>query len=382
MNLSRRELLRLIGATPLVMTGVNCDSSTEELPMQKENLSFFIGTSTEGDSQGIYLGELNQETGLIENLELAAEIDHPNFIAINKSKDRLYAVSQDEDMQGIAKSYSIGQDLSLSLTGETLTGSGSLAHIDVSPNNRSLAVANYYNGNVSLVGLDGSGDISSSLDLAQHEGSSVDIRQEAPHAHCTIFSEDSRFLYVADLGIDKVVIYEVDHDNTKLLPASSPDVSLAPGAGPRHFKIHPNSNRAFVINELNNTVTSFVRDEGTGALETIESVSTLPEGYSETAYTSDLHISSDGKFIYGANRGHNSIAVLKFENDSMELIQTISTRGDWPRNFALDPSENFLIVGNRRTNDFSVYERDENTGMLTSVGNLVSQPSPICMLFV
>ena len=378
---SRRDFIHLMG-TGLFAAGLTrCSSTDPEIPViQKTNL--FIGTSTEGDSSGIYHAELDTVNPGLANFKLAAETENPGFIVLHPRTENLFAVGQDENGNGLIKSFEINSDKTLAFVDEQLTGSGGLAHVDISPNGRSIAAANYGGGNVSLLGLNTSQSFSGLSDLAQHEGTGPNTsRQEAPHAHCTIFSRDSNFLYVADLGIDKVMIYEVDHDNVKLNPASTPFVSTPPGSGPRHFKIHPSNDVAFVINELDSTLTSFSRDISTGALDVIETVSTLDPDFQGESYCADLHISSDGRFVYGSNRGDNSIAVFKFENMQLELIQTISTGGNWPRNFALDPSEKFLIVGNRRSSDISLFGRDSDTGLLERIGGMVSQASPICLIF-
>jgi len=388
MSKSRSDFIHLLGSGLFAASIVKCDSGDPQEPKEPmvENTGLFIGTSTEGASEGIYHAELDLENQNLVNFKLAVETENPNFIVLHPQSPTLYAVGEGGDGSAMIKAFTIKDDNSLELFGDQSTGTAGLAHVDISPNGRSVASASYGGGSVSLVGLDASGQFNGASDLAQHEGTGpVSSRQEGPHPHCTIFSRDSRFLYVADLGIDKVMIYEIDADNTKLIPASTPFVSTAPGSGPRHFKIHPSNEQAFVINELDNTLTSFSRDVATGALEIIETVSALEPDFDTMSYTSDLHVSSDGRFVYGSNRGvepnTSSIAVFSFENNQLNLIQTISTGGNWPRNFALDPSEKFLIVGNRRSDTIGVFSRDSETGLLARVGGMASQVSPICLIF-
>ncbi len=383
MTKNRREFIKTAIYSSAGLVALGC---TESAAPQQEEMTpdkFFIGTSTEGDSQGIYLASLDRTNGALTIDGLVAETENPNFIALHPTLDKLYTVGESEGKDGLVKAFDSSEMSSLRATSEGPSDTGGLCHVNVSPNGKIVAVADYGQGKVSILGLTDEGEIDPTrLHMVQHEGQGPsESRQKSPHAHCVIFSPDSRFLYSADLGIDKVMIYKIDYDNHKLLPADQAFVSVEPGAGPRHFKIHPRGRYAFVICELNSSLTSFDYDSSSGALTIIESVSTLSAEFNGESYCADLHISSDGNFVYGSNRGDNSIAVFSFSNGKLELLQTISTGGNWPRNFALSPSEDYLIVGNRRSNDMAVFSRDSETGLLSKAGDMIAQASPICMLF-
>lgn len=379
-NNNRRDFLKsaLFSSAGIVLLG--CDKN--EMEVQRMPLSLFIGTSTEGASEGIYRASLDLDSGVLSIDGLAATTENPNFMALHPTLDKLYAVGETAGRDGMVKAFNSSAS-TLSETSSGPSGTGGLAHISVSPNGRVVAVADYGGGKVSILGLDSSGEIDPArVDVVQHQGSGPNLaRQESPHAHCAIFSPDGRFLFVADLGLDMILAYKVDYEAHKLLNADKPFTTTKPGAGPRHFKFHPSGDFAFVINELNSTLSSFTYDKDTGALNDIETVSTLDPDFDGESYCADIHVSSDGKFVYGSNRGDNSIAVFSFENSVLKLIQTESTGGNWPRNFAIDPTGNFLVVGNRRSNDIALFNRNQQTGMLTRQGSMISQASPICILF-
>jgi 6-phosphogluconolactonase len=194
----------------------------------------------------------------------------------------------------------------------------------------------------------------------------------------------NRLALAVDLGIDQVMVYRLDAKQGKLTPATPPSVSTKPGAGPRHLTFHPNGQYAYLINELNSTITALAYDQRNGILTTIGSVSTLPADFSGTSYCADIHVSPNGKFVYGSNRGHDSIAVFAVDMRSGKLnpVQHISTGGKWPRNFALDPSGRLLLVANQNTDNIVSFRIDSRTGKLTPTGQTMEVPSPVCLRVV
>jgi 6-phosphogluconolactonase len=219
----------------------------------------------------------------------------------------------------------------------------------------------------------------------QHTGSSVNPqRQEAPHAHSINLDPGNRCAYAADLGLDKVLIYKFDGDRVSLTPNDPPAASVAPGAGPRHFAFDPSGRFAYAINELNSTVTAFAHDPDTGALKRIQEITTLPEGFKGENYPADVHVHPSGKFLYGSNRGHDSIAVFAIDPNTGRLtsVEQTLTRGKNPRNFAIDPTGAYLLAENSESDTIVVFRIDPQSGRLTPTGAVVNVPKPVCAMFV
>jgi 6-phosphogluconolactonase len=249
----------------------------------------------------------------------------------------------------------------------------------VSPQGGEVLVANYSGGNIALLPTQPDGNLDPASDVEQHEGSSLnEQRQKGPHAHCIVTDSAGNYAFSADLGIDQVLIYRLQ-DNA-LIPTGH--VPVAPGAGPRHFTFNPDGDRAYVINELNSTVTAFKYEDG--VLEETQTIGTLPDGFDGDNFPADIHVSSDGRFVYGSNRGHDSIVVFGIDPDSglLSSVQHEGTGGEWPRNFALDPTGRFLLVANQRTSNIVVFSRDSDSGRLTPTGQTLEIPSPVCVRFL
>src|SRR4029079_16909086 len=249
---------------------------------------------------------------------------------------------------------------------------------------RTLLVANYTGGNVSVFPLRSDGTLGMVADVKQHEGSGPKEQQKGPHAHCIIFDRAERHALAADLGIDKVMIYRFDRATGKLSPAKQLFAELKPGAGPRHLSFHPSGKFLYVISELDSTMSTFKYDEREGTLTMIETVSTFPGDFTGTSYCADVHVSPSGRFLYGSNRGHNSIVVFEIDprTGKPKLVEHVSTEGDWPRNSTIDPSGKFLLVANQRSENVVTFNIDEGTGRLTPAGHNEQIPSPVCLKFL
>jgi 6-phosphogluconolactonase len=221
-------------------------------------------------------------------------------------------------------------------------------------------------------------------EVKQHEGSSIKEQQKGPHAHCIILDRSERYALAADLGIDKVMIYRFDPATGKLTPGKQPSAELQQGAGPRHLKLHPNGKYLYVINELDSTMTAFKYNGVQGTLTQIETVSTLPSDFSGTSYCADVHVSPSGRFLYGSNRGHNSIVVYEIDQRTGKLkaLEHVSTEGNWPRNFAIDPSGKFLLVANQRSDNVVIFSIGQRTGRLKPTGHIAEIPVPVCLTFL
>jgi 6-phosphogluconolactonase len=356
-----------------------CQNSNFKTTEEQNAYSFYLGTYTDGESEGIY--KLTMDTaGHIEMLGLAATTNNPSFLAFANHQQTLLAVNEirlDNDM-GTVESYQINDSLKLI----SRKASGGAHPCFVTANNAGeVLTANYSGGNIGYLQVKKNGELSDLLEVQQHEGSgSVVNRQDRPHAHSVWFQPNSNNIIAVDLGTNDLWVSSIDTEINAFVPASNATLSLPDGAGPRHLAFHPNGKYFFVINEIGNTISTFEVIQGNEFLLKL-SVSTLPADFSGYSATADIHISADGKFLYGSNRGHNSLVIFEIQDDGeLKLIGHEPTRGDHPRNFSLSPDDKFLLVANKNTNNIACFERNSSTGLLTFVDE-VKAPSPVCILF-
>ena len=273
----------------------------------------------------------------------------------------------------------------LTRTNEASSGGPGPCHLNVDNTGQAVAVANYSGGSVAALPISADGHLSEATAFVQHEGSGVNPeRQEGPHAHSVNFSPDNRFLIAADLGIDKLLVYRFGASDASLIPNEPAHVALAPGAGPRHFNFHTSGRFAYSINELASTVTAFSCDADHGALEKLQTITTLPDSFEGTNSTAEVLVHPTGRFLYGSNRGHNSIAVFSIDEvkGTLTPVEQVPTQGDWPRNFRIDPTGQYLFAANQRSNDVIVFRVGQASGRLTATGEAISVDSPMCVRFV
>lgn len=351
----------------------------------------FVGTYTNAKSKGIYRAELDLDTGKLMNVQLAAEATSPSFLAIHPSGAFLYAVGETANFQkkksGAVSAFALDRktgDLKL-LNQQPSVGSGP-CHLVVDKVGKNVLVANYGGGSATVLPIQPDGSLGEASSFVQHKGSSVNkSRQEAPHAHSINLDKDNRFAFVADLGLDKVLVYHFDAAKGSITPNDPDAATVAPGAGPRHFAFHPNGKHAYVINEMDLTVTAFDYDSASGVLKNRQTITTLPDGVKnrKSMSTAEVVVHPSGKFLYGSNRGHNTIAIFSID-ESGELKATghqgykIKT----PRNFAIEPTGRYLLVGNQDGNSIGVFAVDPKSGELTPVGEPVEVPMPVCVRFL
>ena len=345
---------------------------------------FFVGTYATGDEGGIYRFTLNTTDGTVEPLGVTPNLDSPSFLAIDKKQKHLYAVMLDGAKQDKVAAFAIDpKTFDLRMLNTQPSHGAHPCHVVLDAGDQHAIIANYTSGSVAAFPIDKDGSLQAASDVVQHPGGSgvVPGRQAGPHPHSANASPTGSFVYVPDLGLDQVKIYKLV--DGKLTSAEQSEVSTQPGAGPRHFTFHPTKPWAYVINELNSTVECYHFNPKTGELDTFQAILTLPESFQGKSYCADIHIDPTGRFLYGSNRGHNSIAIFSIDQKSGKLtaIGHQSTGGDWPRNFAIDPSGKFLLVANRRTNDIHTF-KIEKDGMLTPVGKPVQMPQPVCIKFL
>jgi 6-phosphogluconolactonase len=372
---------------------------TKSLALLKKNegaqeMLVYIGTyTTNTKSEGIYVYKLNLSSGELLPHKIVKGAVDPSYLAIDKSHRFLYAVNETEEYEGkksgAVSAYAIDEktgDLTF-LNKQTSMG-GAPCFVTVSDNGKFALVANYTGGSVASFPIEKDGRLSAVIDLKQHIGSSVNKnRQSSAHAHSITLDEKNNYAIACDLGLDKAVIYKFDEKSGVLQVNDAQSFfQTKAGAGPRHFAFHPNGKFAFLINELDSTIISLKYDREKGALSEIQMVKTIPENYARAADNSgaDLHISPDGKFLYGSNRGHNSIISFKIdvETGKLEYVENISTGGKTPRNFAIDPTGNFLLAANQNSDNIVVFRIDKANGKLENTNFTAVVPKPVCLKLI
>jgi 6-phosphogluconolactonase len=352
-----------------------------------QELRFYVGGYASNDQKGIHLCSLNTQTGELSIKQGFSGVINPSYLCLSPNKQFLYAVNETgkfkEISGGSITAFAIDQnDHSLRLLNQQASHGGSPCYVCVDQQSAYVFLANYNGGNAASYAIQPDGSLSEALSIVQHEGSSVNPRrQKKAYAHSIVLSPDNRFAFVADLGIDKLMIYRCQEG--KLIANQPPFVQVQPGAGPRHFTFHPNGKLAFLINELDCTLMSFTYDADKGALHAIQTVPSLPQDYSGNNTCADIHVHPSGKFLYGSNRGHDSIVAYAIaENGTLTYIAHESTQGKTPRNFALDPQGHFLLAANQETGNIVSYRIDAQSGKLTPTGHAIEINRPVCIKFL
>lgn len=356
-------------------------------PSSAGTLWVYVGTYTGGKSQGIYRFSLDRATGKLTPAGVVPATNNPSFLAIHPNRRFLYAVNETGNFNGqksgAVSAFAIdAQTGNLTLLNQQPSRGDGPCHLAVDKSGKSVLVANYGGGSVAALPVGADGKLGPATAFIQHAGSSVNPRrQEGPHAHCILLDRDNRLAFSADLGLDKILIYRFDPARGTLVAHSPPAATVAPGSGPRHFAFHPNSRFAYVINELLSTVTAFRYDSRKGVLETLQTISTLPPGFSGNNSTAEIAVHPSGKFLYGSNRGHDSIAIFAVDSSSgrLTLVGHEPTQGKTPRNFAVDPSGSYLLAANQDSDSVVVFRIDPATGKLRPTGQSVEVPMPVCI---
>ena len=364
---------------PLIMLS-SCFANNQKNQGSESSGVFYVGTYTRGESQGIYKYMLHDD-GTLDSISLAAKAANPSFLALSHDRRFLVSVSEVSSKQELGSliSFAIEGD-SLALINQTSSGGAHPCFVAVNEEGYVLA-ANYTGGNVGLTKLNEKGELSALLDVQQHSGSDISDRQKGPHAHSVWFDPDGHGIISVDLGTNELWFSELDRASHTLKPSDQRTLPMKAGAGPRHLTFHPNGKWLYVVNELDCTVT-LVEKEADGSYARKNSVSTLPADFTEYNTCADIHISSDGHFVYASNRGHNSIAIFRVdgEDGSLEPVGHQSTMGETPRNFSLSPDGAFLLAANQRSNTIVSFTRNSDSGLLEYTDQ-IKAPAPVCILF-
>jgi 6-phosphogluconolactonase len=336
----------------------------EERPLDEDQL--YVGTYTET----VHVLRMDRRSGALRSVGTLNGGPNPSFLAVHSRLRVLYAVNEVE----------AGTVRAVKTRAQQSSRGSSPCYVSIDRTDQVLLVANYDSGAVALLPLQPDGTPSSATSVIQHQGRGpVADRQSGPHAHCILADPSNRFALAADLGADRVFVYELDLAAKALRHVDGGDAVMRSGAGPRHLAFHPRLPLVYVTNELDSTVGTLRFDASRGALEPVDTRSTLPAGWSGTNYPADIHVAPSGNTAYVSNRGHNSIAVFAVSaTGALALVQTVSTQGDWPRNFTLDPSGRWLLVANQRSSSIVVFAREES-GTLTATGQRITVPSPVCL---
>ncbi|MGG6311292.1 lactonase family protein [Paenibacillus macerans] len=347
-------------------------------------LLLFVGSYAEAGDPGVYLYEVNPSGGEIRALDQATGLKNPTFLSVDQDNRKLYAIAE-TSLEGERIGEVVAFDIDV--TAGTLRELNrkvsirpSSSHIQLDRSNRFAAVAGYHGGNVGLVEVMPEGQVGQLLDERRHEGQGADpVRQDRPHPHSVTFSPDNRFALVADLGLDKITVYAFDQAGGGL--AYQSEVSTPPGAGPRHLAFHPNGQWLYSINEVNSSISVFRYDSETGHLALADTVPTLPEDYDGENTTAEIAVSTDGRYVYGSNRGHDSIVQFAVDPASgkLKLVEHVSSEGGHPRHFALTPDGGHLIVANRDDNLLAWFTVNPDDGKLAFTGRIVHVSKPVCV---
>jgi 6-phosphogluconolactonase len=354
----------------------------------------YIGTYTEslpfvaGKAKGIYVYRLDLASGALTYVSEAAETINPSFLALSPQNDRLYAVNEiagGPDAQGTINAFAIDPATKgLTYLNKQSTHGEAPCYVSVDGSGCYVLVANYVSGNVCVFPIQEDGSLGEATDVVQHQGSGPTSRQEGPHAHSIRPAPDNRFVFALDLGIDKIMLYWLDLEQGRLVPADVPWVEVAPGSGPRHLAFRPDGRFAYAINELSSTVTVYSYDADRGALGELQTISTLPDDFVGENTCADIHIAPSGRFVYGSNRGHDSIVIFAVDAESGKLsyVGHEPTQGATPRNFAIDPSGTFLLAANQDSDTVVSFRIDQTSGKLTATGHVSEVPTPVCVRFL
>lgn len=341
-----------------------------------------IGTYTSGKSEGIHVYRFNEKTGEADSIS-SIKSSNPSFLTVSPDKKNVYAVN--EDKPGAVTAYSFEKKTGqLTQLNQQISNGDHPCYVNISNNGKFVIVGNYSSGTLAVYPVNKDGSLKEAAQVIKHTGSSVNKdRQESAHVHATVLSKDNRFLFVPDLGMDKVMIYPFNNATGQLDEKKASFTKITDGAGPRHFEFHPNSKFAYLMEELSGKVA--VYKYSNGKLTEVQTISSHPENYTGVKGSADIHVSPDGKFLYCSNRGEsNTIAIFKIDTNNGKLTSVgfQSTLGSKPRNFNFDPGGNYLLVANQDSDNIIIFKRNKQTGLLTDTGKRINVGNPVCIKWV
>jgi 6-phosphogluconolactonase len=354
-----------------------------------EPIRFGTGKILEGKGEGIYLYRMHPATGALEFDSKTTGVVNPSYLAVDPTQRFLYAVNElktyEDKPTGTVSAFAVDPKTGkLEFLNKRLTHGTDPCHVVVDGKSRYAFVANFMSGSVCVLPVRKDGSLGEASDFIQHLGSSVDpVRQKGPHAHSVTLDKANRFAFVPDLGLDKLMVYTFDRTRGMLERHAIPWIKVKPGAGPRHVALHPSGRFAFLINELDSTVTALSFDGKKGVFMELQVVPTLPAGFQGESTCADVQVAPSGRFVYASNRGHDSLVIYRIDRRTGRLgyVGHQSTRGKTPRQFEIDPTGRFLLVANQDTDAIVTFRIDPQTGTLAPTGQVVQVPTPVCVKF-
>ncbi|HZG67848.1 MAG TPA: lactonase family protein [Herpetosiphonaceae bacterium] len=357
------------------------------------NILAYIGTYTrtephvQGKAEGIYVYRVDPASGAMEYQSTARGVTNPSFVVVDARRRFLYAVEEvdqfDGQPGGAACAFAIDPDTGdLGLLNRQPTHGTHPCYAGIDHTGRWLLVANYGGGSVCMLPIGEDGTLGAATDVVQHHGPSP--HHDGPHPHSIMPTPDNRYVLVPDCGLDRVYVYHLDHEHGTLTPNDPLSAPTGPASGPRHLAFHPNGTRVYSINEHGSSITAFAYDPAGGTLSEFQTISTLPEGFSGRNTCADIHFDPSGRWLYGSNRGHDSIAIFAVDQPSGKLqpLGHMPTGGRTPRNFAIDPRGRFLLAANQDTGTVVTFGVDRATGALAATGHVAEIPAPVCIALV
>lgn len=341
-------------------------------------------TSTESESEGIYVYKFNSSTGKVEEMSRAVA-SNPSYLVVSKNNKYVYAALENGNNEGSVAAFAFDKKKgTLEFLNKQSSGGDHPCYVDIDKSGKWVTVANYSGGNFSLLGVSPDGWLRAAERIIPHSGSGPNKdRQDKPHVHSTVFDPDDKHLLVQDLGIDKIMVYDFNSKLGELKAAKTPSYATQPGSGPRHIAFHPNGKYVYLIDELGGQVTAYGYSKG--KLQYLQAVSAIKEGYQGPIGSADIHVSPDGKFVYASNRGEsNDIAIFAVDKSTGKLTLRghQPVLGKAPRNFSIDPSGRYLLCANQDSGEIVVFRRDAATGLLTDTGNRISVDKPVCLKWI
>lgn len=380
MSPSRRPRLALL-ACALALSVIA--PSVMPAPAPSSHL-LFLGTYTKNGSRGIYSVRLDSETGALSAPALAAETPDPAWITLSPDKKFLYAIHPSAPLAvGYAVAVSSAAATLTPLPAPSAPAAQPPSHLAVDATGRTLLAANYREGYVAAIPLHADGTLGAPAKI-QHRGTGPNPkRQEAPHTHSVTLSPDNRHVIVCDLGLDKIFSYALDPATATLTPAAAPFVATTPGSGPRHFKFSIDGRFGYAITEMGGTIEAFTYTAATGALTPLQTISSVPADFTGLKWGAEVRVHPNGKFLYGSNRTHDSLAVFAIAPDTgrLTLLEIVPSGGKTPRNFALSPDGRWLVCAHQDSPDLTVFRVDPATGRLTPTTHTAPVPMCVCVLF-
>ena len=369
----KKNSLLIYFIIPIMMFSSSC---------KNETIRLFTGTYTETGENGLYLFDLNREEGTFKLVSASDAGPNPSYFCISEKHALIYAANEEMNFKGIqgggvtTLKYNAKTGIAEKIN-ELAVPNGGPCYISLSSGDDFLFLANYSGGSVAVVKLDNNGVPVAITDTIIYKGE----EGEVSHAHMISSDPSGKKIYVTDLGLDRIVIYDFDNLSGRLQQIPDGIVKLPKGAGPRHFVFNSDGTKMYVINELNSTV-SFFNVNANGELKPVQTISTLREGFKGESFCADIHIGKSGVFLYGSNRGENTIVIFRIGRDGkLTLAGHTSCGGDWPRNFVIDPSGKYILVGNQRSGNISMFSIDEKTGIPSGTGKDYKITGPACLKF-